>query len=1054
MSDSVVFTRRDFIKLVGVGVAGAAAGCAKPPAEKLMPYLVAPEDILPGVPYYYASTCRECPVGCGLVAKTREGRAIKLEGNPAHPVGQGGLCARGHAGLQGLYDPDRTRAPQLRAGAGFKDTTWDEALSIAGAKLAAAKGRTLILTGGESGAMAALLAEMAVATGAKHVMVEPFAYEAVRAANQKTFGIAAVPRYDFAAARCVISFGADFLETFAAPTTQARTFAQMRAKHDDGAGHFIAVEPRLSLTGASADEWVAVKPGGEMAVALGMAHVILAENLGPAGAERSALQAAVAAWTPEAVEKTSDVKAADLRRIARLFAKHAPGLAVAGGISTQGTQATALVAAVNLLNYVAGSVGRTVVFDRTMDFAGVASFSQVAEVVKAMAAGAYDVVIVHGANPAYALPGWAGFAEAFARVPFKLSLSPSLDETTALCDMQLPSLHALETYDDARSTRGVYSLLQPAMRPLPMFDARPAGETFMALGRTAGGGAAWPATWAEYVKASWKPLHTRFGKGRDFENFWLDSLKAGGVWEDVAPQLVRWAGTPEFREPVRTGDGAFALLVVPSNNFYDGRGANRPWLQELPDMTSKAVWGSWAEIHPDTAKALGIAAGDPLKIETAAGSVEVPAYLYAGIRKDAIALAIGQGHTAYGRYAKDRGVNVTSLVAQATDAASGALAYQGANAKLSRGTQAAGLYLQQEEKDQHGRHIAQVIPIAALLQGGGVKPQGVAHGDVVERGAHKSDFGGHYPAGEGALYQDPSMSKPGKFTEPLARPDSFKTPAHAISAFDPELKVREPRQNPVDVGSYATTNPNAQHRWALSIDLDACNGCGACVVACNSENNIPVVGPDLIKQGREMSWIRIDRFEDALAPGKCDIRFVPMMCQHCGSAPCELVCPTYATYHNPEGLNAQVYNRCVGTRYCSNNCPYKVRAFNWFDYSAPEKTTYAFPEPLNWQLNPDVTVRSKGVMEKCTMCVQRILEGKGNAKDEKRAVRDGEIQSACAQSCPAQAITFGDLADPKTSVHLKSFGERKYWVLEELNTKPGVTYLQKVKRDTSEEGRA
>ena len=272
----------------------------------------------------------------------------------------------------------------------------------------------------------------------------------------------------------------------------------------------------------------------------------------------------------------------------------------------------------------------------------------------------------------------------------------------------------------------------------------------------------------------------------------------------------------------------------------------------------------------------------------------------------------------------------------------------------------------------------------------------------------------------------------------------------SVTAFDPELKVRHPKSDPINVGSYK----HAKHRWAMAIDLNACNGCGSCVVACYAENNIPVVGPDLIRRGREMAWIRIDRFEERVAPGASDVRFVPMMCQHCGDAPCEMVCPVYATYHNPEGLNAQVYNRCVGTRYCSNNCPYKVRAFNWFDYSAPEKTTFAFPEPLNWQLNPDVTVRSKGVMEKCTMCIQRILEGKGNAKDENRAVRDGEIQTACAQSCPAQAITFGDLADPETAVHLKSFGERKYWVFEELNTKPGVTYLQKVTRDTMSGGPA
>jgi anaerobic selenocysteine-containing dehydrogenase/Fe-S-cluster-containing dehydrogenase component len=1053
MSDSVVFSRRDFLKLVGVGVAGAAAGCAKPPAEKLVPWLVAPEDILPGVPYYYASTCRECPVGCGLIAKAREGRVIKLEGNPSHPIGQGGLCARGHAGLQGLYDPDRITAPQKRGGRGLDDTTWDDALADAGGKLAAAKGRTLILTGAESGAMAAAIGAIAAKTGAKHVAWEPFGHEVVRAANERTFGIRAVPRYDLGAARCVVSFGADFLETFGAVTNQARGWGQMRAKHEDGAGTFVAIEPRLSQTGANADEWVAVRPGGETAVALAMAHVILAENLGPGVPEKGALAAAVAAWTPEAAEQASDVKADDIRRLARLFTRQAPGLALAGGISTQGPRAGELAAAVNLLNYAAGAVGRTVMFDR-VSTTSTATFAEMRETIAKMAGGAFDVVVVLGANPAYALPKWAGFAEAFAKVPYKVALATAQNETAMLCDLVLPVQHALETFGDEQSTQGVHSLLQPAMRPLPMFDSKPAGDVVLALAGAVGAPVNGATTWQEYVKASWKPLHAKFGAGRDFENFWLDSLKAGGVFENVAAPNVRWKSAPAFAAPAAATAGELALIVTPSSNFFDGRGANRPWLQELPDVTSKTVWGSWAEIHPDTAKSLGVRSGDPVKLETAAGSVEVPAYVYAGIRKDAVALALGQGHTAYGRYATDRGVNAVALLPEATDAMSGALAYQGATVKLSRGAKAERLYFQQEEKDQHGRHIAQVIPISALMGGGNTKPEGVAHGDVAETGAHAHDFDGHYPAGEGALYQDPSMGKPGRFTEPKARPDSVKTPAHAISAYESELKVRSPKQDPVDVGSYDPKNPGAQHRWALAIDLDRCSGCSACVVACNSENNIPIVGPELVEKGREMQWIRIDRFEDALVPGKVDVRFVPMMCQHCGNAPCEMVCPVYATYHNPEGLNAQVYNRCVGTRYCSNNCPYKVRAFNWFDYSAPEKTTFAFPEPLNWQLNPDVTVRSKGVMEKCTMCVQRILEGKGNAKDEKRAVRDGEIQTACAQSCPTQAITFGDLADPDSAVHRKSLGERKYWVLEELNTAPGVTYLQKVKRDTASEGRA
>ncbi|MEO5989042.1 MAG: molybdopterin-dependent oxidoreductase, partial [Candidatus Eisenbacteria bacterium] len=403
MSDSVVFTRRDFLKLVGIGVAGAAAGCAKPPAEKLIPYLNAPEDILPGVPYFYASTCRECPVGCGIVVKTREGRAIKIEGNPEHPVGRGGLCARGQAGLQGLYDPDRVKSPMLKQGGAWKSVTWDAAIATLVAKLAEAKGKVLLVTGYESGSLGSLASEFIAAAGGQHLMFEPFAYESVRAANAKTFGIASVPRYDLAAARCVVSFGADFLETFGVPTNQARGFAAMRAKHDDGAGHFIAVEPRLSLTGANADEWVAVRPGGEMALALGMAHVILAEGLG-SGADASLLTA----FTPEAVAASTDVPAETIQRLARMFAKHRPSLALAGGISTQSAEGTALVAAVNLLNFVVGNIGTTVKFDSPLSFEGVASFEQFKKQIDAMAAGEVGLLLVHGANPAYATPKWAG----------------------------------------------------------------------------------------------------------------------------------------------------------------------------------------------------------------------------------------------------------------------------------------------------------------------------------------------------------------------------------------------------------------------------------------------------------------------------------------------------------------------------------------------------------------------------------------------------------------------------------------------------------------------
>lgn len=1059
MSEKVVFGRRDFLKLLGVGVAGATTGCAQPP-DQLIPYLVPPKDVLPGIPYWYASTCTECAAGCGILVKTREGRAIKLEGNPEHPVNRGGLCARGHASLQGLYDADRVKAPMLKQGGAWKQITWDEALKTAGERIAAArqggKGVALI-TAHHPGSLDRLAADWAKGAGATRLVYEPFSNQALREANRRTFGLDAIPTYDFEQAHAIVSFGADFLETWVSPMSQSRGFAAMRARTDSG--YFAVVEPRLSLTGANADEWLAAVPGTEFAVALGMAHVILVEGLASGGAERGALVDAVASYGPDAVEQMTQVPAEALRTLARRFAAAKPSLAVAGGIAGQSEQSLSLLAAVNLLNYAAGNVGRTVRFDRTINEESVSPFSELQALATRMSGGGVDVLVVEGANPVYATPPWAGFPAAMDHVPFKVAIGGTMDETAERCDLVLPARHSLESLGDVHSARGVYSLTQPSMQPLPMFDARTAGDALIGLAQAGGFASGMPGTWTDYLKREWRALQGRLGRGGDFETFWTNALQKGGVWEDVSAQPVRWASTPAFVAPQLRGGGDFTLVVYPTGALHDGRGANKPWLQELPDPTTKAVWGSWAEIHPETAERLGIAQGQAVKVETEAGSVEVPAYLYSGIRKDTVAIPLGQGHTAYGRWAKGRGVNALVLLPEALDGASSAVAYLSAKAKVSPGTKAMDLVVTQREKNQHDRELAQIVPLAALL--GGTAAAGAAHGATNGHGATKGhgaaavDEHGHDPSvhadepaahgGHGGGHHEPhpSQTRPGRHTEPRVIPQGEKIPAHAMTAAEPFERVRGPRQKPITEGDYG----KAKHRWAMAVDLNSCTGCSACVTACYAENNVPVVGPEMIKRGREMSWIRIERYEEWGEPGaKKDVRHLPMMCQQCGDAPCEIVCPVYATYHNPEGLNAQIYNRCVGTRYCSNNCPYKVRAFNWFDYTAPEKSTFAFPEPLNWQLNPDVTVRSKGVMEKCTFCVQRILESKGNARDEGRDLRDGEIQTACSQSCPSQAIVFGDLMDPESRVSRLSHGDRRYWVLNELNTKPGITYLKRIDR--------
>ena len=1034
MSESFTFKRRDFLKLVGIGLAGTAAGCAQAPSNKLIPYLVAPQDILPGIPYFYASTCRECPAGCGTLVKTREGRAIKIEGNPEHPVNRGALCARGQASLQGFYDADRIKGPMVRDGGTWKPVTWDEGLQRAGQALKGARAsgkRVALISEHAPGSFETLARQWAQAAGGSYMAFEAFHPHAQREANRRTFGVAAIPQADIASANYLISFGADFLETWGSPVAQARGFAAMRSRREAG---FVAVEPRLSMTGANADEWVAIRPGTEMVLALGMARVLITEGLAVNGAGLGDL---VTAYTPEAVEKQTDVAASTVTRLARAFAVAKPSLALAGGIASQSEQAAATHAAVNLLNYVAGNIGRTVRFDRTLNDDAVASFKEFQGLSEAMDRGDVGALIVHSANPAYATPAWSGFAAAAAKVPFKLSLSNVMDETTALCDVVLPSSHALESLGDSFGVRGVYSLIQPSMSKLPMFDTRAAGDTLLALAVASGFGAGMPQTWAAHVESTWRGMYGRYGQGRSWEQFWSDSLAKGGVWEDVGSLDVKWVGAPSFAVAEMRGTGEFTVVLTPSLALHDGRGANKPWLQELPDPTTKAVWGSWVEMHPKSAAQLGVVNGDVIKVVTDAGSIEAPVYVYGGVREDVIAIPLGQGHTEYGRHAKGMGVNALALLSPGQDAASGSVAYLSTRAKVTKTGRSGALALTQRQKQQADREVAQVISVASLMATGGVALKERSH---AEAGEHGADHAGLRAAVER------SQSKLGEYTEPRLTPPGYVPPAHSVSAAEPEEVVRGPRRIPVDQGSYDARH--AKHRWAMAIDLNTCNGCSACVVACSAENNVPYVGPELVQHGREMMWIRIERYDEKLSPGKIDVRTLPMMCQQCSDAPCETVCPVYATYHNPEGLNAQVYNRCVGTRYCANNCAYKVRSFNFFDYSAPEKVTFAFAEPLNWQLNPDVTVRSKGVMEKCTFCVQRILEGKGNARDENRPLRDLEIKTACQQGCPTQAIVFGDLLDPESMVaKMSKEGERRYWVFNELNTKPGVTYLKKFDRE-------
>jgi Anaerobic dehydrogenases, typically selenocysteine-containing len=977
--------RRSFFRIVAAsGAATAAAGCGQT-AEKLYPYVTPPENIVPGVATYFATVCRECPVGCGVLAKNRDGRVIKLEGNPDHPVNAGGLCIAGHAALQGLYHPDRFRGAAVDG----KFAPWESAEKIVADKLGAlvkAKqgGKIAVVTGLESGTVAKIADELVKALGARpRIAYEPLALEAMRAANRATFGRDAIPAYAIEEAGYLLSFGADFLETWLSPVGHAAAFAKMHALSAGKAGTFVHVEPRLSLTAANADEWVRNAPGTETPLALAMLKVIVDEGLVAPGADAKALGGAVGGVDVAAVATQTGVPVDTIKRVAHDLAASKTGLVLGGGAAVSGGNATDMLQAINLLNVAIGAVGKRVRFGG--ETARPSTYADMVTLTQAMAKGEIEVLILGDVNPLYTMPPKAGFAEALAKVPMVVSLANRPSETTSKAHVMLPALYWLESWGDYVAEPGVVGLMQPAMGPVEIggrpVEGRSLGGIFLSLGRQVLGVTAEPGkggfqtpTFADYVKAEWAAVAKDQAKGRPFAEFWEESLRRGGVWREspAAAAALRPEATRVKAEPAKLeGDGTHALLVYPSARFYDGRRADRAWLQEAPDTMTQVTWDGWVELPSETAGKLGVSRGDLITLTSPHGRVELPAFPSETLHPGAVAVAMGQGHQYPGEYARMRGLNAganpVTLLGPVAEAASGALPYLAVKVAVAKGTGRRPLATPQATFDQDHREIAQTVELGAARE----------------------------------------LELRGKPPEHASHPSMY-----------PAVKYPE-------------------HRWGMTVDLDRCTGCQACVIACVTENNVPVVGREQVAYGRDQHWLRLERWEEG-TPAHPENIFLPMFCQHCGVAPCEPVCPVYAAYQTREGLNGQVYNRCVGTRYCGNNCPYHVRRFNWFYYQ--------WPSPLELQLNPDVTVRQLGVMEKCTMCVQRIIEGKDHARDEGRKVKDGEIKTACQQTCPTQAITFGDLKEEAAAVSKLSRSTRSYHVLEELGTRPAVTYLKKVVR--------
>lgn len=964
--------RRNFLKVMGMGSATAAlVGCGAEPPESVIPYVIPPRDIIPGEATWYATVCRECPAGCGIVAKAVDGRVLKVEGNPDHPVNRGRLCARGQASLQGLYDPDRIRQPLKKGANGqLQPFPWEEAERLLVERLSSLRHQgdrlvfvTPLLTGSLDRLIESLLQNF---EGARRFRYEALSHEALREANRLAFGMDAIPSCNMEEADLVLSFGADFLETWVSPVEYAGQFAAMRAYREGRVGRFAYVGPRRSLTAANADEWISVEPGAEGVVALSMVGVILAEGLArsiPLELEEG-LRQLVNPFNPSVVAEAAGISADKIRVLARAFARERNSLALADG---KGPSGTSTCLAVNILNYVAGNLGRAVRFGPTSAQSRVSSYLEMQHLLRDIEQERVAVVLLAGVNPLFTLPEGNELKRTLKKVPLVVSFASFLDETADASHVILPDSTFLESWGDFVPWDGIYGLQQPLMRPL--YDTRSLGDVLLSVAKQLGLQESFP--WEDfhaYLRNRWKELHQQAAPEEDFESFWSQALQRGGLFSrETSTREVRL--NPDlfqirFELPSRVPKKptAFTLMTYPSPFFYDGRMANRPWLQELPDALTQIVWDSWLEIHPGDARQLGVKEGDVVQVKSPSGRAELAVHLSRGVRRGVVSIPVGQGHTVFGRYAQGRGANPIPLLPAEPEAASGGLVW--------------------------------------LAQDVAVTPTGRTHALVSVAGSTKPH--------ERGIVQIISLNE--------LQSNSHGAERHHARQMYPE-------------------HPHPKHRWGMSIDVNSCIGCSACVTACYAENNIPVMGKEQVGIGREMSWIRIERVDDT-EPGESP-HFLPMLCQHCDNAPCEPVCPVYATYHNPEGLNAQVYNRCVGTRYCANNCPYTARRFNWFATD--------WPEPLQLQLNPDVSVRSMGVMEKCTFCVQRIRAKELTARAEGRPLRDGEIVPACAQTCPTQAIVFGDLKDPASAVSRQKRDSRQYHVLDHLNTQPAITYLKKIK---------
>ncbi len=941
-------SRRGFLQLMGASLALAGLTACTPPREQIVPYVQAPEYMVPGKPLFYATAMQQSGYALGLLAQSTDGRPTKLEGNPDHPASLGATDAVAQASILDLYDPDRSQSVRN----GSNTVTWDEFTSSLREQLASqqAKGGAGLRILTESVTSPTVAAQMAAITAqfpeARWHQYEPLNRDNVYVGTTLAFGQPIEPIYHLDRANIIVSLDADFLASEPGHVRHARDFADGRratvagnADPERKPNRLYAIESTPTVTGAAADHRLPLPPQQIAAFTEALAGAI-----GVAGITAGTMEGIPSDWI--------NAIAADLE------ANAGQSLVIAGEY-----QPPAVHALAHAINSTLGNGDTTVVYSTpllaTQPDQSMIQLESLQTLVADMNAGTVELLLILGGNPVFYAPADLNFAGALAQVGFSAHLGLYVDETAAQTTWHIPAAHYLEHWSDSRAYDGTVTIQQPLIEPLynglsihELLDALTSTEINTEI-------SAEVRSSHDIVRAYWSD---RQGDA-NFDRFWRRSLNDGFVADSAATATTAAIQSDFGNQLALRAEGSdLTLILRPDPSIGDGRFANNGWLQELPKPLTKLTWENVALINPLTAAGLGLTTGDLVEVSTSEQTLQLPLLLLPGHCEGAVTVHLGYGRTAAGRVGNGAGVNAYPLQNSTAMWAVAGVTLR----KVGSGQQ---LPITQNHHSMEGRDLIRV----------------------------------------------------GTMAEFIANPNF----AHEMGAHVPEISL------------YPKVEYN-ENSWGMAVDLSSCIGCNACVIACQAENNIPIVGKEEVLAGREMHWIRIDLYYEGDLDNPAT-HHQPVMCMHCENAPCEVVCPVAATMHDSEGLNTMVYNRCVGTRYCANNCPYKVRRFNFLEFNDYES------ESLALQRNPNVTVRSRGVMEKCTYCVQRISAGRINAKLEGRPIQDGEVMTACQSACPTRAISFGNLNDPTSAVVQQKASPLNYGLLTELNTQPRTTYLARLR---------